>query len=208
MLHLKGIPMDKELERVKQELSKLKGVTIHTIGIGAEDEILDVSEKEGLLVGTHRSPDGQWVKWEWVLQGYDHLRKHGEATNKTASGEVNREAFGYRGAIIMSLLAELSTVEIITRRPKKLGYLPEGLPTQLRRETQSRPRRHLMVVIEKDEDGYYVASVPELRGCHTQGKTLDEVIENIRDAASLCLEVEQEDEEVKMEFIGVHTLEI
>ncbi|MBI2171624.1 MAG: type II toxin-antitoxin system HicB family antitoxin [Chloroflexi bacterium] len=65
-----------------------------------------------------------------------------------------------------------------------------------------------MVVIEKDEDGYYVASVPELRGCHTQGKTLDEVIENIRDAASLCLEVEQEDEEVKMEFIGVHTLEI
>lgn len=50
--------------------------------------------------------------------------------------------------------------------------------------------REFAVVIEKDEDGYYVASVPELKGCHTQGKTLDEVMERSREAILLCLEVQ------------------
>ena len=46
------------------------------------------------------------------------------------------------------------------------------------------------VVVEKDEDGYYVASVPELPGCHTQAKTLDEVMKRIKEAIEACLEVE------------------
>jgi predicted RNase H-like HicB family nuclease len=46
------------------------------------------------------------------------------------------------------------------------------------------------VVVEKDEDGYYVASVPELPGCHTQAKTLDEVMKRIKEAIQACLEVE------------------
>ena len=47
------------------------------------------------------------------------------------------------------------------------------------------------VVIEKDEDGFYVASVPALRGCHTQARSLDVLMERIREAIELCLEVEQ-----------------
>jgi predicted RNase H-like HicB family nuclease len=46
------------------------------------------------------------------------------------------------------------------------------------------------VVIEKDEDGYFVASVPALRGCHTQAKSLDVLMERIKEAIALCLEVE------------------
>jgi predicted RNase H-like HicB family nuclease len=46
------------------------------------------------------------------------------------------------------------------------------------------------VVIEKDEDGYYVAYVPELPGCHTQAKTLDELLERIKEAVELYLEVD------------------
>ena len=46
------------------------------------------------------------------------------------------------------------------------------------------------VVVEKDEDGYYVASVPELPGCHTQAKTLDEVMKRIKEAIEACLEAE------------------
>ncbi len=46
------------------------------------------------------------------------------------------------------------------------------------------------VVVEKDEDGYYVASVPELPGCHTQAKTLDEVMKRIKEAIQACLEAE------------------
>ncbi len=56
------------------------------------------------------------------------------------------------------------------------------------------------VVIEKDEDGYYVASVPALRGCHTQAKSLDVLMKRIREAIELCLEVESP---VVNEFIGV-----
>ena len=47
-----------------------------------------------------------------------------------------------------------------------------------------------IVVIEKDEDGYYVAYVPELPGCHTQAKNLDELLERIKEAVELCLEVD------------------
>ncbi|GBD87739.1 hypothetical protein BMS3Abin03_01673 [bacterium BMS3Abin03] len=51
-------------------------------------------------------------------------------------------------------------------------------------------RKEFNVIIEKDEDGYYVASVPALKGCHTQAKSLDELMERIKEAIELCLEVE------------------
>lgn len=44
------------------------------------------------------------------------------------------------------------------------------------------------VVIERDREGYYVASVPSLPGCHTQAKSLDALMERIREAIELCLE--------------------
>jgi predicted RNase H-like HicB family nuclease len=62
-------------------------------------------------------------------------------------------------------------------------------------------KREFSVVIEKDEDGYYVGSVPELKGCHTQAKSLDVLMGRIKEAILLCLEVEGED--IKTEFIGV-----
>jgi len=49
-------------------------------------------------------------------------------------------------------------------------------------------RTKFAVVVEKDEDGYYVASVPELPGCHTQAKTLDELTNRIKEAIELYLE--------------------
>jgi predicted RNase H-like HicB family nuclease len=58
------------------------------------------------------------------------------------------------------------------------------------------------VVIERDEEGYFVGSVPELPGCHTQAKSLDELMNRIREAIELCLEV-REQEIVPSEFVGV-----
>ena len=46
------------------------------------------------------------------------------------------------------------------------------------------------VLIEQDEDGYYVATVPDLQGCYTQGKTMEEVKKNIREVIELVLEDE------------------
>jgi len=58
------------------------------------------------------------------------------------------------------------------------------------------------VIIEQDAEGYYVATVPELRGCHTQARSLDTLMERVREAIELCLEVEGE-EISPSEFIGI-----
>ena len=64
------------------------------------------------------------------------------------------------------------------------------------------------MVIERDEDGYYVASIPELSGCHTQARTLDELMGRVREAVELYLEVEGVGVEGKREFVGVQFLEV
>jgi predicted RNase H-like HicB family nuclease len=68
-------------------------------------------------------------------------------------------------------------------------------------------QRQFDVVIERDEEGYYVASVPQLPGCHTQARSLDEVTERIREAVELCLEVEGAPEH-SLEFIGIQRITI
>lgn len=51
--------------------------------------------------------------------------------------------------------------------------------------------KEFSVIIEKDEDGYFVASVPALRGCHTQAKSLDTLIKRVKEAIALCHEVNE-----------------
>lgn len=52
--------------------------------------------------------------------------------------------------------------------------------------------RDFDVIVERDADGYYVASVPSLPGCHTQARSLDDLMERVREAIALCLEVQGE----------------
>jgi len=52
-------------------------------------------------------------------------------------------------------------------------------------------KREFNILIEEDEEGFFVASVPELYGCHTQAKSLDVLMKRIREAIELCLEVEE-----------------
>ena len=46
------------------------------------------------------------------------------------------------------------------------------------------------VIVEKDADGYYVASVPALHGCHTQARSLDKLMQRVQESIALCIEVE------------------
>jgi predicted RNase H-like HicB family nuclease len=65
------------------------------------------------------------------------------------------------------------------------------------------------IVIEQDEDGIYVASVPELEGCHTQARSLDELKERIKEAIELYLEVKSDlIDEVPLEFVGIQKVEV
>ena len=63
------------------------------------------------------------------------------------------------------------------------------------------------VIIEKGEDGYYLSEVVGLSGCHTQAKTLDELIKRTKEAISLCLKEKQEDF-VDSNFIGIQRIEV
>lgn len=67
--------------------------------------------------------------------------------------------------------------------------------------------RHFDVVIERDEEGFYVASVPQLPGCHTQGQSLDVVMARIREAVELCLEVEGAPA-TALEFVGIQRITV
>ena len=49
-----------------------------------------------------------------------------------------------------------------------------------------KPQRKFTVVIERDEEGYFVATVPALRGCHTQAKNLDTLMKRVREVIELC----------------------
>jgi predicted RNase H-like HicB family nuclease len=66
-------------------------------------------------------------------------------------------------------------------------------------------KRKFTVVIERDEAGYYVASVPSLRGCHTQAKSLDTLMKRVREVIELCLE-DRDGVRGSVELVGVQQI--
>ncbi len=78
-------------------------------------------------------------------------------------------------------------------------------------------RKQFKVIIERGEDGYFVASVPALPGCHTQAKTLSDLNKRIKEAISLCLDVAKTDPQYRKQlsrlayepsFIALETVEV
>ena len=63
------------------------------------------------------------------------------------------------------------------------------------------------VIVERDSEGYYVASVPALHGCHTQARSLDVLMERVQEVISLCME-EQGTPPESLEFIGVQRIRV
>ena len=61
------------------------------------------------------------------------------------------------------------------------------------------------VLIEQDEDGWYIAEVPELQGCYTQGKTLEQVRQRIKEVIKLILESDQEVKKSKLSSPQPHS---
>ena len=68
-------------------------------------------------------------------------------------------------------------------------------------------KRTFTVVIEQDEEGYYVATVPALRGCHTQAKTQDVLMKRVREVIKLCLEDKGRDAE-PLELVGIQQVTV
>jgi predicted RNase H-like HicB family nuclease len=68
-------------------------------------------------------------------------------------------------------------------------------------------KRKFTVLIERDEAGYYVASVPALRGCHTQAKNLDILMKRVREVIELCLE-DGDSEVDSLELVGIQQISV
>ena len=67
--------------------------------------------------------------------------------------------------------------------------------------------RDFSVIIERDVKGFYIGTVPALRGCHSQARSLDELMTRVREAIELCLEV-QGDSLEPLDFIGVQKISV
>ena len=67
-------------------------------------------------------------------------------------------------------------------------------------------KREFYVIIERDEDGYYVGEAPQLRACYSQGETLDELMDNMKEVIALCLEEQRE--EFLSEVIGIQKVAV
>jgi predicted RNase H-like HicB family nuclease len=67
--------------------------------------------------------------------------------------------------------------------------------------------RKFTVLIERDERGYYVGTVPVLRGCHTQAKNLDTLMRRVHEVVELCLEDNRE-KETPLELVGIQQISV
>lgn len=80
---------------------------------------------------------------------------------------------------------------------------------QSHKRRSSHKTREYVAVIERDEDGWYIASVPTLQGCHTQAQSLDELSERIKEAILLCLDVQGiKETEPVLEFVGLQKVTV
>lgn len=66
--------------------------------------------------------------------------------------------------------------------------------------------KHFPIIIEQDEDGVYIVECPLFQGCRSYGDSIDDAMENIKEAIAVCLEEEQE--ETSITFIGIRDLEL
>ncbi|KAB2911011.1 MAG: type II toxin-antitoxin system HicB family antitoxin [Hyphomicrobiaceae bacterium] len=69
-------------------------------------------------------------------------------------------------------------------------------------------KREFTVIVERDEDGFYVASVPALAGCHTQARSLDDLMQRIQEAIAVCLEDSDGAALPTLEFVGVQRVTV
>ena len=68
--------------------------------------------------------------------------------------------------------------------------------------------REYTVVIERDEEGYLVASVPALPGCHTQARSMDELLARTKEAIQLYLEVQEGSADGELELVGIQRVAV
>lgn len=68
-------------------------------------------------------------------------------------------------------------------------------------------KKHFPIIIEQDADGVFIITCPVIKGCHSYGNTIDEAVDNIKEAIGACLDDDKKGEDHN-QFIGIRDLEI
>jgi predicted RNase H-like HicB family nuclease len=67
---------------------------------------------------------------------------------------------------------------------------------------------HLPILVEQDEDNFYIVSCPVFKGCHSYGKTIDEALDNIREVIDICINEEKEKASEINRFVGFREVHV
>ncbi len=67
---------------------------------------------------------------------------------------------------------------------------------------------HLPILVEQDEDNFYIVSCPVFKGCHSYGATIDEALSNIKEVIDMCIEEEQEKATYINRFVGFREMQV
>ena len=67
---------------------------------------------------------------------------------------------------------------------------------------------HLPILVEQDEDNYYIVSCPVFKGCHSYGATVEEALDNIKEVIDMCIEEEKEKTPEINRFIGFREIQV
>ena len=67
-------------------------------------------------------------------------------------------------------------------------------------------KKHFPIIIEQDKDGIYIVECPLFKGCRSYGHTIDEAVENIKEAIEVCAD----DDDIKDQptFVGIRDIEL
>ncbi len=88
-----------------------------------------------------------------------------------------------------------------------MGEHQKCCASNLKREKPMSSMGKYTIIVEKGKDGYYIGEALELPGCHTQGKTVEQLMDRMKEAISLYVE-EHKPARVKTSFVGVQHLEV
>ena len=76
-------------------------------------------------------------------------------------------------------------------------------------KTDKNKTLHFPIIVERDEDNVYIVSCPVFKGCHSQGKTIEEALDNIREVIEMCMEEENGGNDSESNsFIGFREVEV
>jgi predicted RNase H-like HicB family nuclease len=130
----------------------------------------------------------------WHAKRYQGTARHGDSQDRRSTAAHHHDL-------------ELAEALVPVRLTMPMARTSRSAQTDSANDERTPMGRGFDVIIESDSEGYFVASVPTLNGRHTQAKSLDELMERVKEAITLCLDVEGPTPD-SLDFVGVQRIRV